>query len=347
LRDRVEAKPPLFPRRTENRRLFLKQGGRSVTAAILDGLALARSVRAECRPRVQQLTAAGMRPGLAVILVGDVAASAVYVRNKAKACEDVGIDSRVIRMPATVSEEYLLASIEDLNADDGIHGILVQLPLPPQVSLRRVLEAIAVEKDVDGFHLYNVGGLVVGSTIFPPCTPYGVQLLLDSEGIDVEGKNVVIIGASNIVGKPMALMLMQRDATVTVCHAKTRDLAQFTILADILIVAAGRPKLVVAPMVKRGAVVIDVGINRLPDGSITGDVDFEAVKTKASFITPVPGGVGPMTVTMLLVNTIRSAELALRKREGISVDDSASTMTASWQPSQAAVVRSSASKTTL
>ncbi|MBS0371163.1 MAG: bifunctional methylenetetrahydrofolate dehydrogenase/methenyltetrahydrofolate cyclohydrolase, partial [Proteobacteria bacterium] len=199
------------------------------------------------------------------------------------------------------------------------HGILIQLPLPPHIEPRSVLEAISVHKDVDGFHLYNVGGLVVGNTIFPPCTPYGVQLLLDATGTDVTGKNVVVVGASNIVGKPMALMLLQREATVTICHAKTRDLAQHTILADILIVAAGKPGLIVPQMVKEGAIVIDVGINRLTDGpnagKIVGDVDFDGVKEKASWITPVPGGVGPMTVTMLIENTLRSAERALRMRQ--------------------------------
>ncbi len=303
-----------------------------MTATILDGLALARRIRAECRDRVEALAAAGLRPGLAVLLVGDVAASAVYVRNKERACAEAGIASQVIRLPADVPEATLLARIAALNADAAVHGILVQLPLPAHIDLRRVLEAIAVDKDVDGFHLYNVGGLVAGSTIFPPCTPYGVQLLLDSEGIDVAGRNVVVVGASNIVGKPMALMLMQRDATVTVCHARTRDLAQFTILADILIVAAGRPRLIVAPMVRRGAVVIDVGITRLPDGSITGDVDFEAVKEKASFITPVPGGVGPMTVTMLLVNTIRSAERVLRIAAGEARATDPASMAHAWQP---------------
>jgi methylenetetrahydrofolate dehydrogenase (NADP+)/methenyltetrahydrofolate cyclohydrolase len=197
-----------------------------------------------------------------------------------------------------------------MNADPAVHGILVQLPLPPHIDMRRVLEAISVDKDVDGFHLYNVGGLVVGNTVFSPCTPYGVVKLLEHEHISVEGQNIVVVGASNIVGKPMALMLMQRDATVCVCHAKTRDLAQFTILADILIVAAGVPNLILPQMVKTGAVVIDVGINRLPDGRITGDVDFEGVRRKASHITPVPGGVGPMTITMLLENTIAAAERA-------------------------------------
>jgi methylenetetrahydrofolate dehydrogenase (NADP+)/methenyltetrahydrofolate cyclohydrolase len=246
-----------------------------------------------------------------VILVGESPASALYVRNKIRACEEVGIKSKTIRLPVDVSESTLLERIDALNVDTAIHGILVQLPLPPHINLRRVLERISVHKDVDGFHLYNVGGLVVGNTIFPPCTPYGVQLLLDSEGIDVAGKNVVVVGASNIVGKPMALMLMQREATVTVCHAKTRDLAQFTILADVLIVAAGRPNLIVPEMIKHGAVVIDIGINRLPDGRITGDIDFEGARQKASFVTPVPGGVGPMTVTMLLINTLKSAEMAM------------------------------------
>jgi methylenetetrahydrofolate dehydrogenase (NADP+)/methenyltetrahydrofolate cyclohydrolase len=280
-----------------------------VSARIIDGLRLAHQIRDKQRLRVTALAGKGHVPGLGVILVGDDAASAVYVKNKARACDEVGIRSRVLRLPSAVAEEAIVAEIEALNADSSIHGILVQLPLPKHVNLRRVLEAITVSKDVDGFHLYNVGGLVVGGTIFPPCTPYGVQLLLDAEGIDVEGKNVVIVGASNIVGKPMALMLIQREATVTLCHAKTRDLAQYTILADILIVAAGCPKLIVPQMVKRGAVVIDVGINRMSDGSIAGDVDFEGVRMKAAFLTPVPGGVGPMTVTMLLENTIRSAEM--------------------------------------
>lgn len=282
-----------------------------MTAKIIDGLKLAHQIREKLRARVDHLAQAGSRPGLAVLLIGDEAASAVYVRNKERACDEVGIRSCVVRLPAETAEAAIVGRIEELNADPAIHGILVQLPLPKHVNLRRVLETISVDKDVDGFHLYNVGGLVVGSTIFPPCTPYGVQLLLDAEGIDVEGKNVVIVGASNIVGKPMALLLIHREATVTLCHAKTRDLAQYTILADILIVAAGSPKLIVPQMVKRGAVVIDVGINRLPDGSITGDVDFEGVRKKASFLTPVPGGVGPMTVTMLLENTIRSAEAGL------------------------------------
>jgi methylenetetrahydrofolate dehydrogenase (NADP+) / methenyltetrahydrofolate cyclohydrolase len=277
-------------------------------AKIIDGVAIGGKIRAECKKRVAALAVRGVKPGLAVILVGTNAASAVYVRNKVRACSEVGIRSVRYDFPVDVPLETVLSTIERLNADPAIHGILVQLPLPPHIATGRVLRTISAQKDVDGFHLYNVGGLVVGDTIFPPCTPYGVVKMLEHEGISVEGKNVVVVGASNIVGKPMALMLMQRDATVCICHAKTRDLAQFTILADILVVAAGVPKLILPQMVKTGAVVIDVGINRLPDGRLVGDVDFEGVRTKASYITPVPGGVGPMTVTMLLVNTIASAE---------------------------------------
>jgi methylenetetrahydrofolate dehydrogenase (NADP+) / methenyltetrahydrofolate cyclohydrolase len=210
--------------------------------------------------------------------------------------------------PDSVPLDRVIDQIRALNDDPAVHGILVQLPLPPALDLTQVLGTISVDKDVDGFHLYNVGGLVVGNTVFPPCTPYGVVKLLEHKRIALEGKNVVVVGASNNVGKPMALMLMQQDATVCICHAKTRDLAQFTILADILVVAAGHPRLISAPMVRTGAVVIDVGINRLPNGKLVGDVDFEGVREKASYITPVPGGVGPMTVTMLLVNTINSAE---------------------------------------
>jgi methylenetetrahydrofolate dehydrogenase (NADP+)/methenyltetrahydrofolate cyclohydrolase len=278
------------------------------TAKIIDGVAVAAKIRIECKQRVAALAARGVRPGLAVILVGSDPASAVYVRNKIRACAEVGIRSVRHDFAADVSAETVLSTIEQLNADPAIHGILVQLPLPPHLATSRVLRAISAEKDVDGFHLYNVGGLVVGDTVFPPCTPYGVVKLLEHEGIPVDGRNVVVVGASNIVGKPMALMLMQQDATVCICHAKTRDLAQFTILADILVVAAGKPNLILPQMVKTGAVVIDVGINRLPSGRLVGDVDFEGVRQKASYITPVPGGVGPMTVTMLLVNTIASAE---------------------------------------
>jgi methylenetetrahydrofolate dehydrogenase (NADP+)/methenyltetrahydrofolate cyclohydrolase len=286
-----------------------------MSARIIDGRAVAAAIRAEQRQHIETLVARhGIRPGLSVILVGADAPSQVYVRNKIAACREVGIRSDLIQLSADISQAELLGRIDALNADPDVHGILIQLPLPPQIEMRAVLERIAVEKDVDGFHLYNVGGLVTGNTIFPPCTPYGVQKLLEHEGIDVEGRSVVVVGASNIVGKPMALMLMQQDATVCICHKKTRDLAQFTILADILVVAAGVPGLIIPQMVRTGAVVIDVGINRLPDGRITGDVDFEGVRQKASYITPVPGGVGPMTVAMLMHNTILSAERALAER---------------------------------
>jgi methylenetetrahydrofolate dehydrogenase (NADP+)/methenyltetrahydrofolate cyclohydrolase len=286
-----------------------------MTARIIDGKALSKRLREGFHPRVGKLVAQGMRPGLAVILLGDNPASKVYVGNKFKACEECGVTSFHHALPVDTSEADELALIGRLNTDPQVHGILVQLPLPAHIDVRHVLEAISVDKDVDGFHLYNVGGLVVGKTIFPPCTPYGVQLLLETTGTVVAGKNVVVVGASNIVGKPIALMLLQKEATVTICHAKTRDLAQYTILADILIVAAGKPGLIVPQMVKQGAIVIDVGINRLPDGRIVGDVDFDGIMAKASWITPVPGGVGPMTVTMLIENTLRSAERALHLRK--------------------------------
>ena len=283
-----------------------------MVAHIIDGREVARKLRSEYAARVSHLKAkSGRAPGLAVILVGDNAASQVYVRNKVKACADVGIESQFIGLPATTSQATLLQKVDDLNGDPNIDGILIQLPLPDHIDISAVLERISVDKDVDGFHLYNVGGLVTGNTVFSPCTPYGVQKLLEHENIPIEGRNVVVVGASNIVGKPTALMLMSQDATVCICHKKTRDLAQFTLLADILVVAAGVPGLIVPQMVKTGAVVIDVGINRLPDGRIIGDVDFEGVRQKASYITPVPGGVGPMTVTMLLHNTLVSAERTL------------------------------------
>lgn len=285
-----------------------------MSAKIIDGVAVARDLRRDLAERVASLREQGVTPGLAVILVGADPASRVYVGKKVKACAEVGIESRRYEFAADVDPATVLQLIQDLNADAAVHGILVQLPLPAHFDMRTVLEAIAPSKDVDGFHLYNVGALVVGSTVFPPCTPFGVQHLLAHEGIPIEGQNVVVVGASNIVGKPMGLMLMQQNATICICHAKTRDLAQFTILADILIVAAGKPSLIKAEMVKTGAVVIDVGINRLPDGRLVGDVDFEAVAAKASHITPVPGGVGPMTVTMLLHNTVQSAQRSLAPR---------------------------------
>ena len=280
-----------------------------MTAKIIDGKAIAKKLRAEYHGRVDELASRhGIVPALAVVLVGDNPASRSYVSGKIKGCKEVGIRSELIELPTGVKEQTLLSHIDRLNDDPSIHGILVQLPLPPQIRVANVVERISVEKDVDGFHLYNMGGLVTGNTVFSPCTPYGVQKMLEHENIPVEGRNVVVVGHSNLVGKPTALMLMQQDATVVICHKKTRDLGHFTLLADILVVAAGVPNLIVPQIVRTGAVVIDVGFNRLPDGRIVGDVDFEGVKEKASYITPVPGGVGQLTVTMLLHNTILSAE---------------------------------------
>ena len=280
-----------------------------MTARIIDGKAIAKKLRADYAERIVALKAKhGVVPGIAVILVGDNPASEVYVRNKISACRETGIHSELVRLPADAPEAEVLARIDALNADPAVHGILVQLPLPPHIDVPKVLERIDVSKDVDGFHLYNVGALVVGNTVFPPCTPFGVQKLLEHENVPIEGRNVVVVGASNIVGKPMALMLMKQEATVCICHKKTRNLGMFTRLADILVVAAGVPGLISADMVKEGVVVIDVGINRLPDGRLVGDVDFEDVRHKASLIPPVPGGVGPMTITMLLHNTLGSAE---------------------------------------
>lgn len=280
-----------------------------MTAKIIDGVTVAKTIRDECRKRVQRIVAESDHPpGLAVIIVGSDPASQIYVRNKIRACANVGIKSFRFDFPSNVDATAVIDRIARLNDDPAVHGILVQLPLPSSFELSRILHSISADKDVDGFHLYNVGGLVVGDTVFPPCTPYGVLKLLEHEHIALEGKNVVVVGASNIVGKPMALMLMQHEATVCICHAKTRNLAQFTILADILVVAAGCPNLIQPEMVRPGAAVIDVGINRLKDGRLVGDVNFEGVAERASFITPVPGGVGPMTVSMLLVNTITSCE---------------------------------------
>jgi len=283
-----------------------------MTAKLLDGKAIARDIRDKIKARVAALRArTGVQPSLAVILVGQNPASRLYVRNKVNACADAGIRSTLHEFPADIDAAAVIARIKALNRDPQVHGILVQLPLPEHHDIHSVLRSIAVEKDVDGFHLYNVGGLVLGETVFPPCTPYGVMKLLDAAGIDVAGKNVTIVGASNIVGKPMALMMLRHEATVAICHVRTRDLAQYTILADILIVAAGVPNLIIPQMVKTGAVVIDVGINRLPDGRLVGDIDFEGVRKKAAYVTPVPGGVGPMTVTMLLENTLVAAERAI------------------------------------
>jgi methylenetetrahydrofolate dehydrogenase (NADP+)/methenyltetrahydrofolate cyclohydrolase len=286
-----------------------------MTATIIDGAAVSKAMRATLRTRVEALKPRGVTPGLAVILAGDNPASQVYVRNKAKACADIGMHSQVDRLPSDVPGETILARIGELNRDPRIHGILVQLPLPAHIDDDKILEAISPEKDADGFHLYNMGALVTGGTIFPPCTPYGVMALLDHYGIPLVGSNAVVVGRSNIVGKPMALMLLARDATVSICTSKTRDLGLYTRLADILVVATGKPRMITADMVKPGACVIDVGINRMPDGKLAGDVDFDAVKEIAGHITPVPGGVGPMTITMLLANTLDAAERAMMRTQ--------------------------------
>ena len=279
-----------------------------MSATLMDGVAVSKAIRAEWKERVALLRERGTTPGLAVILVGDNPASQVYVRNKVRACAEVGLHSQLHQFPSSVSGEAVLDKIAELNDDPGVHGILVQLPLPPHIDNNKVLEAIAAEKDADGFHLYNLGGLVTGGTVFPPCTPYGVMALLDYYRVPIEGQNAVVVGRSNIVGKPMALMLLGRSATVSICTSKTRDLRQYTSISDILVVATGKPRMIGGDMIKAGSVVIDVGINRLPDGKLVGDVDFESARERAAFITPVPGGVGPMTITMLLANTVQAAE---------------------------------------
>lgn len=287
-----------------------------MSTQIIDGKKIAESVRLEWRARTEKLIQLGIKPGLAVIIVGDNPASAIYVRNKVKACSDIGIYSEVHSFPETANQNEVLTCIQTLNNNPHIHGILVQLPLPAHFENNRIITAIAIEKDVDGFHFYNVGALVTGNTIFSPCTPYGVMVMLQRNLINVEGQHAVVVGRSNIVGKPMAMMLLEQGATVTICSSKTRDLSQFTRSADILIVAIGKPRLITAEMVKPGAVVIDVGINRLADGKLCGDVDFESVNGTAGYLSPVPGGVGPMTITMLLCNTILAAE---RAQAGIRV----------------------------
>jgi methylenetetrahydrofolate dehydrogenase (NADP+)/methenyltetrahydrofolate cyclohydrolase len=278
-----------------------------MAARILDGKALAAAVRASVKETVARLAARGVRPGLAVILAGDNPASAVYVRNKARACEETGVRSEVHRYGADVTERALLDRIAALNADPGVHGILVQLPLPRRINARRVLEAVAPAKDIDGFHFENLGALVAGEPKLVPCTPAGVMRLIEHAGVALAGRHAVVIGRSSIVGKPLALLLLQKDATVTICHSKTMELEKLTREADVLVAAVGRPKLVTAAMVKQGACVIDVGINRLADATLAGDVDFDAVKNVAGWITPVPGGVGPMTIALLLENCVRAA----------------------------------------
>ena len=279
-----------------------------MTARLIDGKAIAQRYRQELAVRVGRLKHSGVTPGLAVVIVGDDPASKVYVRNKALACESTGMHSEVHALSSDTTQAHLVSFLKRLNEDEDIHGILVQLPLPKHMDARAVIEAIDPEKDVDGFHYQNVGALVVGESAFYPCTPWGVMKMLEEEGVQVAGRHAVVVGRSTIVGKPMALMLLNASATVTVCHSKTADLARVTREGDILVAAVGRAKMIGADMVKPGAVVIDVGINRLPDGKLAGDVDFDAVAPIASMITPVPGGVGPMTIAMLLGNTVKSAE---------------------------------------
>lgn len=285
-----------------------------MTAVRIDGNVLATKVRERIAADVAVLTARGITPGLAVVLVGDDPASQVYVRNKAAACAKVGMHSVVHRLPADASETELLALIDALNNDAAIHGILVQLPLPRQIAEKKVLEAVAVNKDVDGFHAENVGALMIGEPRFVSCTPAGCMEMLKDIGMtDLRGKHAVVVGRSNIVGKPMAMLLLHANATVTICHSGTKDLAAQCLQADVLVAAVGKPRFITADMVKPGAVVIDVGINRLPEsegGKLVGDVDYAAVSEVAGYITPVPGGVGPMTITMLLQNTLSAANLA-------------------------------------
>lgn len=279
-----------------------------MTAHIIDGKAIAQEVRMEWKVRADRLIARGITPGMAVIIVGNDPASKVYVANKVKACKELGLYSIHVELPADTTEAELLAEVETLNHDPRIHGILVQLPLPKHLDAHKVIEAINPDKDVDGFHEKNVGALVTGETPFPSCTPYGVMVMLEKTGVQIEGKHAVVVGRSNIVGKPMALLLLHKNATVTICTSKTVDLAKHTKDADILVAAVGKPNFITKDMVKPGAVVIDVGINRNSEGKLVGDVDFANVKEVAGYITPVPGGVGPMTITMLIANTVRAAE---------------------------------------
>ena len=286
-----------------------------MTARIIDGKAHAAALRAELKTVAENLAKRGIRAGLAVVIVGDNPASRTYVRNKVRACEEAGVLSQEHVFPAEVSEGVILARVSELNSDPRIDGVLVQLPLPAHIDAARVLAAVAPEKDVDGFHVHSAGALLIGAPHFVPCTPAGIMYLLEKENIPIAGRHAVVLGRSNIVGKPVALLLLQKDATVTICHSKTPDLATHTRNADILVAAVGRLNLVGASMVKPGACVIDVGTNRTPEGKLRGDVDFEAVKEVAGSITPVPGGVGPMTVAMLVANALRAAAQRSQDRD--------------------------------
>jgi methylenetetrahydrofolate dehydrogenase (NADP+) / methenyltetrahydrofolate cyclohydrolase len=278
-----------------------------MSAKIIDGKSLASAVRDSVAQTIQTLAARGVRPGLAVLLAGNNPASRLYVRNKVRACEQTGVRWELHEYAHDVPETALLERIDGLNRDPGVHGILVQLPLPRRLDVSRILDAVSPAKDVDGFNLENLGALAAGRPGFVPCTPAGIMRMLEHEGVPLAGRHAVVVGRSNVVGKPLALLLLQKDATVTICHSKTPALAEMTRRADILVAAVGRPALITADMVKPGACVIDVGTNRLPDGKLTGDVDFPAVREVAGLISPVPGGVGPMTVAMLISNTVRSA----------------------------------------
>ena len=281
-----------------------------MTAQIINGKEIAASVRQEIRKEVEELKEKGFVPGLAVILVGDNQASQTYVRNKEKACLDLGMHSVLIKKPATLSQEELIENINELNQDDSIHGILVQLPLPNHINEKAIIEAISPEKDVDGFHPINIGRMMTGQSAFLPCTPYGVMVMLQHINYNLEGKHVVVVGRSNIVGKPQGQLMLNANATVTICHSKTKDLAYYTKQADVIVAAVGKRNTITADHIKEGAVIIDVGMNRNDEGKLCGDVDYEGVLDKASYVTPVPGGVGPMTITMLMKNTVQSAQKA-------------------------------------
>ena len=282
-----------------------------MSARIMDGKAVARSIREGLKEEVEGLKKKGIHPGLAVVLVGENPASMVYVKNKGEACRSAGIYSEEHKLPAETKEADLLGLINQLNKDPRIHGILVQLPLPAHINKDRILASVSPEKDVDGFHEINMGRLLIGQEGLVPCTPLGIMQLLEHYHIPVEGRFAVVVGRSNIVGKPVAMMLLQRNATVTICHTRTKNMGEVCRMADILIAAAGRPGMITADMIREGAVVIDVGINRLDTGKLAGDVDFESASKKAGWITPVPGGVGPMTIAMLLYNTVKAAKMSV------------------------------------
>ncbi|PRS38908.1 bifunctional methylenetetrahydrofolate dehydrogenase/methenyltetrahydrofolate cyclohydrolase FolD [Bacillus sp. RJGP41] len=286
-----------------------------MSAQIINGKEIAESVRQEISKEVQQLREKNVVPGLAVILVGDNQASQTYVRHKQKACEDLGMHSVLIKKPADLSQEELIQSIAELNQDDSIHGILVQLPLPGHIQEKAIIEAISPEKDVDGFHPINIGRMMTGQDAFLPCTPYGVMVMLEYIDYDLEGKHVVIVGRSNIVGKPAGQLFLNANATVTYCHSRTKDLAYYTKQADVVVAAVGKRDTITSDHIKEGAIVIDVGMNRNDEGKLCGDVAFDEVKNKASYITPVPKGVGPMTITMLMKNTVKSAQKAFESNK--------------------------------